>query len=151
MLFHHLAYRPLSPAFRLRALRLRPPLVLALRRLLSQTQLHPRLQRLLRYHGRLLPLGLLQVDGAAREQGLHPGYVPRRGLLVVDDRGGVVRADEAPAALLKGERGFPGLVDVLRWVLGQLRHPLPDVVSFLVFVSEEGDGRVHLPVLVEEG
>ena len=70
---------------------------------------------------------------------------------MVYDWGWVVCADDAPAALLEGQGSFPGLVDVLSWVLCQLRYPLPDVVSFLVFFSEEADGRVHLPVLVEEG
>jgi hypothetical protein len=70
---------------------------------------------------------------------------------VVYDWGRVVGPDDAPTALLERQGGFPGLVDVLSWVLCQLGHPLPDVVSFLIFVSEEGDGGVDLPILVEEG
>ena len=69
---------------------------------------------------------------------------------MIEDRVGVVCTDEAPTTLLELERRCPGLVDVLCWILFELRDPFSDVVSVLVLSFEKGNRRVNLPVLMEK-
>ena len=56
--------------------------------------------------------------------GLHAAHVGLRGVVVVDDAGGVVDSDHAAGAPLHRRWRLPRLVDERLGVLGQLRDPL---------------------------